>query len=91
MVLSYYGVEKTQFEIAAVLRSTNDDKYVRPEEIVDYLAGFGLRGKVRVSGDIDVLMRFVNNGIPVIVQTQLNPDEDIRHYLVVSGYDRAEG
>lgn len=90
MVLSYYGLERTQFDIAPVIKGRYEDKHVGPEEMVAYLADAGLKAKVRVNGNGEVLKALLSNGIPVIVQQLfLVPDgESVCHYRVVKGYDR---
>lgn len=91
IVLSYYGIFKTQFEVAAAIRPHKDDKAVFPEDILRYMGQFGLVGKVRVNGNTLLLKSLVSNGIPVITETLLKTDDDIGHYRVVRGYSDQEG
>ena len=90
MALSYYGLGRTQFEIARELRGNERDVHVNPYEIVDYIKRLGLEAIWRINGDIDSLMLLVSNGIPVLVQQWLvRPGNDLAgHYRVVRGYDR---
>lgn len=91
MTLSYYGIERTQFDIAPLVKGSEKDKNVSPEEMVAYLIKEGLKAKSRVNGDIEILMALVSNGIPVIVQQWLERPHDkvlVGHYRVVRGYDR---
>ncbi|HID87299.1 MAG TPA: tetratricopeptide repeat protein, partial [Anaerolineae bacterium] len=90
MCLSYYGHEVTQFDLAPILKGNPDDRNVSPEEIAAYLQGLGLGALVRVNGNLDLLMRLVSNGVPVIVEQWLErPDHPLTgHYRVVRGYDR---
>ena len=94
IALSYYGIERTQFDIAPLVKGYDKDKNVSPQEMVAYLTVVGLRGKVRLNGDTAVLMALVSNGIPVIVGQWLERPHDgvlVGHYRVVRGYDqRAE-
>jgi len=89
MVLSYYGIERGQYEIAAVLRPYRDDKHVGTDEMLEYLRAAGLEGRVLVNGGAERLQAFVASGIPVIIRTILQPGDDIGHYVVIRGYDRA--
>lgn len=91
MVLSYYGIVKSQFEVAAAIRPHMDDKAVFPQDIIRYVRQYNLAGVVRVNGSADLLKSLVSNGIPVITETLLKPDDDIGHYRVVRGYDDQEG
>ncbi len=91
MTLSYYDIGKTQFDIAPLVKGSEKDKNVSPEEMVAYLNKEGLEAKSRVNGDIEILMALVSNGIPVIVQQWLERPHDkvlVGHYRVVRGYDR---
>jgi len=91
MTLSYYAIERTQFDIAPLVKGSETDKSVSPEEMVAYLNKEGLEAKSRVNGDIEILMALVSNGIPVIVQQWLERPHDkvlVGHYRVVRGYDR---
>jgi hypothetical protein len=44
IALSYYGVERTQFDIAPLVRGYDKDKNVSPEEMVACLAATGDNG-----------------------------------------------
>jgi len=90
MVLSYYGLERTQFDIAPLVKGHDRDKHVSPEEMVAYLTGMGLGARVRVNGNAEALKALISNGIPVIVQQLLLvPDgRQVGHYRVVRGYGR---
>ncbi|TEU17543.1 MAG: tetratricopeptide repeat protein [Anaerolineales bacterium] len=91
IALSYYGVERTQFDIAPLVKGYDKDKNVSPEEMVAYLTEVGLRGKARLNGDTAILMTLVSNGIPVIVGQWLERPHDgvlVGHYRVVRGYDQ---
>jgi hypothetical protein len=91
MVLSYYGVKRGQDEIAKVMHPDPAGKHVGAPEMVDYLAAQGFVARPSVNGNVDTLQRLVANGIPVIISGWLNVSEDIGHYRVVKGYDRAAG
>ena len=91
MVLSYYGIRQTQEEIGKVMHPEPAGKHVGPQELTDYLATKGLAARPLVNGNVDVLQRLVANGIPVLVTTWIRAGEDIGHYRLVKGYDRAAG
>jgi len=90
VALSYYGVERTQFDIAPLVKGYDKDRNVSPEEMVAYLNKVGLRAQARLNGDTAVLMALVSNGIPVIIGQWLERPHDgvlVGHYRVVRGYD----
>lgn len=84
-------MKKSQDEIAKFLHPEAAGKHVGPAEMMDYLAGQGLRARPSINGNVETLQRLVANGIPVIISGWLKADEDIGHYRVVKGYDRAAG
>jgi hypothetical protein len=89
MNLSYYGIYQHQREGAAYLKPNADDKNVSPEQLLDYAAQQGLAGVVRMGGDLDLLRRFIANGIPIIVETWIEPDDrgGMGHYRLLTAYD----
>ncbi len=90
MALSYYGINKSQPEIAQALRPNPKNFSVRGEQVVKYVAGFDLRGRALLNGNVGLLQQLVAAGIPVLVEDQLgfNRDEDYGHYRTVRGYNR---
>lgn len=93
MALRYYGINKSQEELGAVLRpwqnaaGDNDDKSVTLQELGKQAQQYGLLFYHRPNGSIDMLRRFIAADMPVITRTWLHLDEDIGHYRVVNGYD----
>lgn len=89
MNLSYYGLPLTQKQTAAVLKPNWDDKNVSPDELAAYARSQGLEALVRVNGNADLLRRYVDAGIPVLIETWLDHDGGMGHYRMVVGYDDA--
>jgi tetratricopeptide (TPR) repeat protein len=89
--LSYYGLQTTQAQAAAMLKPNADDKNVSPEELAGYARAQGLEALVRLNGDITLLQTLLSNGFPVIVETWLDPEDrgGLGHYRLLSGYDQA--
>lgn len=93
MVLSLWGVNRSQEELASKMRPFNnpaggvDDKSIFAPEFVKAAKEQGLQSLHRPNGDIDLLKKLTANGIPVVVRTWLNPEEDIGHFRIVRGYD----
>jgi tetratricopeptide (TPR) repeat protein len=103
MTLRMYGWEGTQFDIANIIKPVKQDRNVNPEELRYYIlneAGW-LKAEVRVAGNLDLLKRLLAANYPVIVevaskidpQDANGPNDDLwdAHYLLVNGYDDAEG
>lgn len=91
MNLSYFSLPLTQKQTASVLKPNWDDKNVSPHEMVDYARSQGLSALVRVNGTSQLLRRYVDAGIPVLVETWLDHDGGMGHYRLVVGYDDAAG
>ncbi|MEP7198983.1 MAG: C39 family peptidase, partial [Chloroflexota bacterium] len=89
VVTTFFGIPRTQLDVAAEVKGGEFDKNVSPSELQTYLQSVGLRVLVRVNGSRESLMRLVAAGIPVIVQQWLRKDngELVGHYRVVQGYD----
>lgn len=89
MDLSYFGSKVNQADIARVLRPDPNDKNVNPEELVSYALSQGFQALTRVNGSVDRLRLLVSNGVPVIVETWMEPEpnDGMGHYRLVTGYD----
>lgn len=91
MQLSYFGIARTQFDVANVVKPDPEDKNVTPEELAAYARSQGLRAIVRVNGDGDRMRLLLSNGIPVLIETwyERGPEDSMGHYRLLSGYDEA--
>jgi tetratricopeptide (TPR) repeat protein len=89
--LSYYGSKLSQADIAAVMRPNVDDKNVNPSEMVEFARSHGFLALARVNGDAGRLRSLLSNGIPVLIETWLEPkpDDGMGHYRLLTGYDDA--
>ena len=93
MNLSYYGRPETQVESAQLLKPNQEDKNVNPDELATYARTLGFEAVTRVGGDLDLLKQLLSNGIPVIVEFWLNPEDNggLGHYRLFTGYDEVGG
>ena len=96
MALSHFEIFRKQQETADWLKPNPEDRNVSPEELVDYVrAETDLESITRVNGDLATLKRFLSHGIPVIIETGIDPPGDYSwmdwygHYYLVVGYDDA--
>ncbi len=92
MALSYYGSKLSQADVAAVMRPNRDDKNVNPGEMADFARSQGFLALVRINGDADRLRALLGNGIPVLIETWLEPEPDdgMGHYRLLTGYNDAQ-
>jgi tetratricopeptide (TPR) repeat protein len=96
MVFAYYGVDQSQQAIGSILRpfqdptGNNDDKSVFMDEMTAYAESSGFATFHRVNGDLDTLRALVSHNLPVVVQTLLDPNGDIGHFRIVTGYSDAQ-
>lgn len=91
MALSYYGVTVSQPQAASALKPHPQDKSVSDEEMVNYLASFGLESRILINGNFDTIEMLISKGIPVVLNHRLSLREDAGHYTVARGYDKDAG
>lgn len=85
MVLGYYGIEKTEKELAKELKWNPVDG-VTGQNIVKAARKYGLEAFIKDNSSIDDIRHYVlEKKIPVIVEWFL---EDEAHYCVVVGIDK---
>lgn len=92
MVLQHFGNSVGQNEIKQDLRTNPDDKNVFIDEMSVYLGErFDIEAKVRFNGTLDKLKLLVANGVYVVLENWLHPNEDIGHAILLRGYDDEKG
>ncbi|MFN3336445.1 MAG: C39 family peptidase [Thermomicrobium sp.] len=92
MVLSYFGIQRTQAQLGPRLRPNSGDKHVEPQQLVGLLEQYGLRARVLEGGSLERIEELVAAGFPVITPQWLDHKPDaIGHYRVVRGFDRRQG
>lgn len=91
MNLSYYGSSLDQATVGADIRTHAEDKNVNVQELVEYARQQGFMAQARVNGDGDLLRSFISQGIPVLIETWLQPEpnDGFGHYRLLTGYDEA--
>ncbi len=90
-VLDYFGVHKTQAQVASVLRPTLPDYGMSLYGVPFYAESVGMKTLGGVGASDDLLKVLISNGIPVIVSDLVSPQERIRHFRPIDGYDDAQG
>ncbi|MBP7999251.1 MAG: C39 family peptidase [Chloroflexi bacterium] len=98
MTLSYFGLAPNQTETAAILKPSQEDRNVSPNEMAAYVnTQTDIRAIDRVNGNLDTLRRLLDAGFPVIIEIGLDPPGEYAwlewygHYLLVVAYDDAQG
>jgi len=95
-VLNWYGNETTQAEAASYLKPNPEDRNVSPWQLSDYVNEFTeLRSAVHSGGNLELIKRFLAEGMPVVVEKGYEPGTEsspgwFGHYLTVFGYDEDE-
>lgn len=94
MALSYFDLYHPQTQIADAIKPDPEDRNVTPEEMVTYVGSeTELQAISRVNGRLQMIRQFLSEGIPVIVEYGLQPENEYRwldwlgHYLLVTAYD----
>lgn len=92
MHLSYFGSTSSQAEVAAVLRSNGEDRNISPKELASFARSQGFQALARVNGDADRIRLLLSNGVPVLIETWLEPEpgDGMGHYRLLTGYDNAQ-
>ncbi len=86
--MSYFGHTEDQADAAQFLKPNRDDKNVTPQELAAYARSLGMETTLRQGGSIDRIKEFLNNDIPILVETWLTHDGDgLGHYRLITGYD----
>lgn len=94
MALSFHGVIATQEELGQSLRpyqhptGDNDDKSVTLAELALKAEEYGFKSYHRPAGNMDLVISFIQHDMPVITRTLLEPDQDIGHYRVITGFNQ---
>ncbi|GAP12512.1 cytochrome c biogenesis factor, partial [Longilinea arvoryzae] len=97
MALRFWGWEGDQYTISDQIKPIRADRNVNVEELKYYVDNFvpGMYAEFRVGGDLDLLRRFLADGIPVMIEESFKLDKAFiveddfwaGHYVLLTGYD----
>jgi len=90
-VLAYWGIQRTQYETAAVLRADGNPFGMSPYAIPGYARGLGLEALVAPEGTLRLVKALISNGFPVIVSQRVSLDDHYQHYRPIEAYDDRQG
>ena len=89
MVLSHYGIEKNQFDIAAIQKPNSADVNVTAEEVAASFREFGMRAYVGLNGDVDLLIRLLAADFSAMTEEWIYYDGGVGHFRALRGYDKS--
>jgi len=90
-VLDFFGIHKTQAQVAQVLRPSLPVYGMSLYGVPFYAESVGMSSLEAVGGTDLLLKALIANGIPVIVSDLVSKSENIRHFRPIDGYDDAAG
>lgn len=90
-VLSYYGVQRSQAQVASVLRPDLPDYGMSLYGVPFYAESVGMKATGGIDGTAQLVKAFVANGLPVIVADMVSPTDHTRHFRPIDGYDDQAG
>lgn len=90
-VLGFWGIQKTQGEVQAVLRGDGNPYGMTTAGVPSYISSLGLDVLLGTAGTQDVLKELLRAGFPVIVN-QVVSDTDLEfHFRPIQGFDDERG
>lgn len=90
-VLAYWGIQRTQAQVQAVLRADNSPGGMGPFGVPGYARSLGLRAVLGVEGTPALVKALISNGFPVIVNQWFSVADHVRHYRPIQSYDDRAG
>lgn len=88
-VLNFWGVQRSQAQVAAVLRPDLPAYGMSLYGVPFYADSVGMKSFEAVGGTQQLVKAFVANGLPVIISDLVSRSEAIRHFRPIDGYDDA--
>ncbi len=86
-VLAYWGIDRTQDAVAAVLRVDGYGHGMGPYGVPSYARSLGMDALVGVAGSATLLKALINAGFPVIVTQWVSMRDRTSHYRPITAYD----
>ena len=90
-VLGFWGIQRTQAQVQAVLRADNNPGGMGPYGVPAYARSLGLRALLGVEGTPALIKAFISNGLPVIANQWVSVSYHVRHYRPIQSYDDRTG
>jgi hypothetical protein len=90
-VLAYWGVNRTQDQVKAVLRADGNPYGMSPYGVPAYARSLGLRSLLGIAGNDRLIKLLVSQGFPVIVSQYVSLADHVGHYRPIQSYDDRAG
>ena len=84
MVFSYYGIEKSEMELAKLFNSIKE-KGTSAQGLIDAANKLGFKAEIKDNCSFEDIKKYLSRKIPVIVDWFLN---DEGHYSIIVGIDQ---
>jgi hypothetical protein len=85
-VLGFWHVQRSEAQVAAVLRADNAYWGMSPIDLPAYARSLGLRALVAYGGSERLVKALISNGYPVIVSQYVSSGDPVRHYRPIESY-----
>ncbi|GEM_PF-1894890 len=89
-VLQFWGVQRTQEQVQAVLRGPDDTFGMLAGGVPDYARALGMESLMSAGGTPEMVKALVAAGIPPIVNQMVSLQDHTFHFRPISGYDDAK-
>jgi hypothetical protein len=86
-VLAYWGIERTQDQVKAVLRADGNPYGMAPYGVPAYMRSLGMRALLGIDGSARLVKALISNGFPVIVSQYVSLSDHVGHYRPIQAYD----
>jgi hypothetical protein len=90
-VLAYWGINRSQAQVQAVLRADGNPYGMAPYGVPPYMRGLGMGALLGVVGSERLVKALVSNGFPVIVSQYVSAADHVGHYRPIQAYDDRQG
>lgn len=85
-VLRYWGIQKSQGELSAILRHGNRHG-MASDGVPAYAASIGMKAHIAYNGSEGQVKALISNGFPVIVEQFVSMGDHFTHYRAIDGYN----
>jgi uncharacterized protein len=90
-VLGYWGIERTQGQVQAILRADGNPGGMVPYGVPSYMHTLGMDVVIGVGGTDEEVKALVAAGFPVIVNQWVSPSNHFGHFRPIEAYDDTSG
>lgn len=88
IALSYFGLDKTQYDMASLQKPNSNDVNVTAEEVADSIRETGMKAYVGYNGDMELILQLAAAGFPALTEEWIDYDGGMGHFRTLAGYDQ---